>query len=107
MPVCVYRCAQVRSIAYCGDAATVAFGMIGPGSHFCSHVQRCHRSNHVFFLLDFLAGVYFQKCYDPDCASGCATLRRSGAQARPRMRMGQLLVHVRAGSTRLCVGRLA
>ncbi|GAX81169.1 hypothetical protein CEUSTIGMA_g8602.t1 [Chlamydomonas eustigma] len=59
--------AKVRSIAYCGDAATVSYGMIGPGSHYCLRVGRAHRSNHVYFMLDFATGVHCQKCYDPDC----------------------------------------
>ncbi|GIM02507.1 hypothetical protein Vretimale_7387 [Volvox reticuliferus] len=60
--------ALVRSIAYCGEGASVTYGMIGPGSHFCDRIGRRHRSNHVFFLLDFLRGCYCQKCYDPECA---------------------------------------
>ncbi|KAG2487096.1 hypothetical protein HYH03_014209 [Edaphochlamys debaryana] len=60
--------AQVRSMAYCGEAASVSFGMIGPGSHYCDRIGRRHRSNHCYFLLDFLRGRYCQKCYDPDCA---------------------------------------
>ncbi|GIL66172.1 hypothetical protein Vafri_19775, partial [Volvox africanus] len=60
--------AQVRSMAYCGEGASVTYGMIGPGSHFCDRIGRRHRSNHVFFLLDFLRGCYCQKCYDPECA---------------------------------------
>ncbi|GFR52369.1 hypothetical protein Agub_g14928, partial [Astrephomene gubernaculifera] len=60
--------AQVRSIAYCGEGASVSYGMIGPGSHYCDRIGRRHRSNHVFFLLDFLRGRYCQKCYDPECA---------------------------------------
>ena len=67
---------QVRSVAYCGDGGTVTYGMIGPGSHFCTHIGRMHRSNHIYLLLDFATGGYCQKCYDPDCAGelgGAAT----------------------------------
>lgn len=55
-------------MAYCGDGGTVTYGMIGPGSHFCTHIGRMHRSNHIYLLLDFATGGYCQKCYDPDCA---------------------------------------
>ena len=40
----------------------------GPGSHYCENVGRCHRSNHNFFVVNFLEGVFAQKCYDPDCS---------------------------------------
>lgn len=58
---------QVRSIAYCGDDGTVAYSMIGSGSHMCLNVERCHKSNHVFFVLDFATGQFSQKCHDPEC----------------------------------------
>jgi hypothetical protein len=41
--------------------------MIGPGSHFCERIGRAHASNHVFFVVDFQAGSYSQKCHDVDC----------------------------------------
>lgn len=59
--------AQVRTVAYCGDDGTVAYSMIGPGSHMCLRVDRCHRSNHVFFVVDFGTGKFCQKCHDPEC----------------------------------------
>lgn len=65
-------------MAYCGEGATVSYGMIGPGSHVCDRVGRAHRSNHVYFLLDFLRGQYCQKCYDPDCAGAA---ERNGTTA--------------------------
>lgn len=40
----------------------------GPGSHFCENIGRDHQSNCIYFLLDLAAGMYCQKCYDPDCA---------------------------------------
>jgi hypothetical protein len=64
---------QVRTIMYCGrntpDSrhAAFAFSLIGPGSHMCGNIGRCHRHNHVFYVLDFAHGLYCQKCHDPDC----------------------------------------
>lgn len=60
--------ARVRTLAFCGGGARVAYSMIGPGSHWCENLGRAHASNHVYFVLDFGAGAYTQKCYDPDCA---------------------------------------
>ena len=50
-------------------SAVVAFSLLGPASHWCEFVGRRHGSNHVFFVLDFGAGTWVQKCYDPDCAA--------------------------------------
>ncbi len=58
---------QVRTLAYCGDDGTVAYSLIGPGSHYCLNVERSHRSNHIFFVLDFGTGQFCQKCHDPEC----------------------------------------
>lgn len=34
---------------------------------FCERIEREHKSNGVYFVFDLLQGVYYQKCYDPDC----------------------------------------
>ncbi|KAL4429588.1 hypothetical protein ABPG77_008637 [Micractinium sp. CCAP 211/92] len=60
--------ARARTLAFCGAGATVAYSMIGPGSHFCENMGRAHTSNHVFFVADLVKGAYAQKCHDPDCA---------------------------------------
>lgn len=60
--------ARARTLAFCGAGATVAYSMIGPGSHYCEHIGRAHVSNHVFFVADFVSGAYAQKCHDPDCS---------------------------------------
>ena len=50
-------------------SAVVAFSLLGPASHWCEFINRRHGSNHVFFVLDFGAGTWVQKCYDPECAA--------------------------------------
>ncbi|KAL0038505.1 hypothetical protein WJX77_008798 [Trebouxia sp. C0004] len=60
--------ASVRTIAHCGFTGTVAYSLIGPGSHYCEHIGRCHQSNRVFFVVNFLTGMLAQKCHDPDCS---------------------------------------
>ncbi|KAI3435784.1 hypothetical protein D9Q98_001842 [Chlorella vulgaris] len=60
--------ARARTLALCGEGTRVAYSMVGPGSHYCENVGRPHASNHVFFVLDFAAGIYAQKCHDPDCS---------------------------------------
>lgn len=48
---------------YKGDGARVSYAMLGPASHWCGHVRRCHRSNHVYLVLDFQDGCWCQKCF--------------------------------------------
>lgn len=59
---------RVRTLAFCGSGATVAYSLLGPGSHQCDNVGRPHKSNNVYFVADFQRGAYAQKCHDPDCA---------------------------------------
>lgn len=49
-------------------SAVVAFSLLGKASNWCEFVGRRHRSNHAYFVLDFGAGTWVQKCYDPECA---------------------------------------
>ncbi|KAK9825930.1 hypothetical protein WJX81_007732 [Elliptochloris bilobata] len=60
--------AAARTVALCGVAGTVAYSMLGPGSHWCENVGRAHKSNHVFFVVALAEGRYAQKCHDPECA---------------------------------------
>ncbi|KAK9826250.1 hypothetical protein WJX74_002799 [Apatococcus lobatus] len=60
--------ARVRTQARCGGTDTYAFSMIGPGSHWCENIGRCHQSNHIYFVVRFGEGVWAQKCHDPSCA---------------------------------------
>ena len=53
--------ARARTVAFCGSQGTVAYSMIGPGSHFCERVGRKHASNRIFFVLNFTAGMFAQK----------------------------------------------
>jgi hypothetical protein len=60
---------QVRTLAYCGEGGCVSYSLIGPGSHACQRIGRPHRSNHVFYVVDFESGHFCQKCHDPECAA--------------------------------------
>lgn len=37
------------------------------GTRFCGNVQRQHRSNGVYIVVDAREGCFYQKCHDPDC----------------------------------------
>lgn len=38
-------------------------------SHYrwCENIQRQHKSNNVMLIVNMKKGVYYQKCYDPEC----------------------------------------
>jgi hypothetical protein len=60
--------ARARTLAFCGDGGTVAYSMVGPGSHHCARRGGPHASNHVYYVVALEAAAYAQKCHDPECA---------------------------------------
>jgi hypothetical protein len=36
-------------------------------NRWCGRIGREHKSNGVFYVVDFRVGACFQKCHDPDC----------------------------------------
>ncbi|CAN8302132.1 unnamed protein product [Cochlearia groenlandica] len=36
-------------------------------NRYCERIGREHKSNHVMYIVDIRRGIYYQKCYDPDC----------------------------------------
>ena len=36
--------------------------------HYCDNVKRHHKTNGIYFLVDPIRRVYYQRCYDPHCA---------------------------------------
>ncbi|CAF1245630.1 unnamed protein product [Adineta steineri] len=40
---------------------------IGGNYRYCDNVGRPHKKNQVYFLVDPVNLVYYQRCYDPDC----------------------------------------
>ncbi|CAF1288749.1 unnamed protein product [Adineta steineri] len=40
---------------------------IGGNYRYCDNVRRQHKKNQVYFLVDPVNLVYYQRCYDPDC----------------------------------------
>lgn len=56
---------SIRSWAAIGDSIWI-FNLAG--YRWCGNVGREHKSNGVFIVVDTKARVWYQKCYDPDCA---------------------------------------
>jgi len=44
-------------------------------SRYCENIGREHKSNHVFYIVDFQRAAYYQKCHDPDCQGYRSPLR--------------------------------
>ena len=59
--------AFVRSWVMLDEGKVMLFN-IG-GNRWCGNIDREHRSNGVFYVVDLQQGVWYQKCYDPECRS--------------------------------------
>jgi hypothetical protein len=54
---------QVRTISLGDIKGRVAYSLRGPGAHWCENVERRHRSNTTYYVLDFVRGNVYQKCF--------------------------------------------
>lgn len=59
--------AGIRSWAWLDPPAGRLLLLNIRGSRYCGNVGREHRSNGVFYVVDLEAGLWCQRCYDPDC----------------------------------------
>ena len=59
---------QVRGVQVCGGNGSVAYSLFGPGAHYCGNINRDHKNNFVYVVVNFRRMKIAQKCYDPDCA---------------------------------------
>ncbi|XP_025099727.1 DNA-directed primase/polymerase protein-like [Pomacea canaliculata] len=55
----------IRRWMYFPTHETLNFDIIG--YRFCYNIQRQHKSNNIRLVVDLKRGVWYQKCYDPDC----------------------------------------
>ena len=37
------------------------------GNRYCENIHREHKSNNIMLVVDVTYGVYYQRCWDPDC----------------------------------------
>lgn len=56
---------HIRSWLHQPDLQLVLFNM--KDNRWCDHVQRVHKSNGIYYVVDLRVGCWYQKCYDPDC----------------------------------------
>ena len=69
-----HGCARLRQCGLLSAAAVgptppppLCFPPPGPASHYCENIGRSHKSNNIFFVVNFTTGLFAQKCHDPDC----------------------------------------
>ena len=58
---------RIRKIKPPRDARGLYRLEIGGDYRYCENVKRQHKKNQVYFLVDPINKVYYQRCYDPDC----------------------------------------
>ncbi|CAN8003793.1 unnamed protein product [Ixodes hexagonus] len=56
---------SIRYVTFFPDTDMLVYDITG--YRFCENVGREHRSNGVMLVADVQVGMYYQKCYDPDC----------------------------------------
>lgn len=56
---------RIRSWAFLDTGNVILYNI--KGNRFCGNINRHHKSNSIYFVVDLQHGVWFQKCYDPEC----------------------------------------
>lgn len=57
--------AFIRNATYFSTSQTLILGV--NGNRYCHRIQREHKSNGVYYIVDIKRGLFCQKCFDPDC----------------------------------------
>ena len=55
----------IRSYVKFPESQTVILNVAG--NRYCQNINRQHKSNGVFLVVDVQMGHVYQKCYDPEC----------------------------------------
>ncbi|KAK9830391.1 hypothetical protein WJX72_011482 [[Myrmecia] bisecta] len=55
----------IRSWMHWPELDVVLFNI--KGNRWCGNVGRAHKSNGIFYIADLKGGIWYQKCYDPEC----------------------------------------
>lgn len=56
---------RIRNWLRLPQSHSVQYNMMS--NRWCANVQRAHKSNGIYFVVDLRAGVWYQKCFDPEC----------------------------------------
>ncbi|KAI9138460.1 hypothetical protein BKA69DRAFT_1127308 [Paraphysoderma sedebokerense] len=55
----------IRSVSFFAESKSILYTI--QNYRYCHRIGRHHKSNGIFYVVDLLKGVYYQKCFDPDC----------------------------------------
>ncbi|KAK9145982.1 hypothetical protein Sjap_005885 [Stephania japonica] len=72
---------KIRSWYWFSEEGLMIYSM--SRNRYCERIGREHKSNHVMYIIDFRRGVYYQKCYDPDCKGYRSPFREIPSDAIP------------------------
>ncbi|CAA0409414.1 unnamed protein product [Arabidopsis thaliana] len=56
---------KIRCWYWFSEDGLIVYSMLR--NRYCERIGREHKSNHVMYIIDLRRGIYYQKCYDPDC----------------------------------------
>uniref|UniRef100_A0A1J3HV83 DNA-directed primase/polymerase protein n=1 Tax=Noccaea caerulescens TaxID=107243 RepID=A0A1J3HV83_NOCCA len=56
---------KIRCWYWFSEDSLIVYSM--SSNRYCERIGREHKSNHVMYIVDVKRGIYYQKCYDPDC----------------------------------------
>ncbi|CAG9461523.1 unnamed protein product [Pedinophyceae sp. YPF-701] len=56
---------EIRSWMFLPEAGLLVLQI--RANRWCGNVGRAHRSNGVYYCCDLRAGIWYQRCHDPDC----------------------------------------
>ncbi|CAH8279408.1 unnamed protein product [Arabidopsis lyrata] len=56
---------KIRCWYWFSEDGLIVYSMLR--NRYCERIGREHKSNHVMYIVDLRRGIYYQKCYDPDC----------------------------------------
>ncbi|KFK26881.1 hypothetical protein AALP_AA8G305600 [Arabis alpina] len=56
---------KIRCWYWFSEESLIVYSM--SRNRYCERIGREHKSNHVMYIVDLRRGIYYQKCYDPDC----------------------------------------
>ncbi|XP_018472379.2 uncharacterized protein LOC108843646 isoform X1 [Raphanus sativus] len=56
---------KIRCWYWFSEESLIVYSMLR--NRYCERIGREHKSNHVMYIVDIRRGIYYQKCYDPDC----------------------------------------
>ena len=57
---------RIRKIRSIGERGMYRIEITG-NYRYCHNIQGPHKKNQVYFMVDPVKKIYFQRCYDPDC----------------------------------------